>query len=47
MKRTFTVQPIVPKGYTGGDYNNWMKYVQKQINKLNQTKPLPQHDYGT
>jgi hypothetical protein len=35
MKRTFTLQPIVPTGYTGRDYNNWQKYLQKQIDKLN------------
>lgn len=47
MKRTFTSQPVVPKGYTGRDYNNWIKYLQKQIDKLNQVKPLPQQEYGT
>lgn len=40
MKRTSTNQPVVPKGYTGSDYNTWMKYVSKQIAKFNNPKPL-------
>ena len=35
MKRTFTHQPIVPMGYTGRDFNNWQKYLHKQIEKIN------------
>jgi hypothetical protein len=34
MKRTFTQQPIVPMGYTGRDYNDWQKYLQKQLEKF-------------
>jgi hypothetical protein len=37
MKRTFTQQPIIPSGYTGRNFNNWQKYLQKQIEKI--TRP--------
>jgi hypothetical protein len=40
MKRTFTQQPVTPKGYTGRDYNKWMAYVNQQVNKLTGTKPM-------
>lgn len=47
MKRTSTVQPVVPKGYTGRDYNNWQKYLQKQLDKLHNPKQLKPTDYET
>lgn len=34
MKRTFTTKPVIPSGYTGIDYNNWIKYIYKLIDKL-------------
>ncbi len=34
MKQTFTQQPIIPNGYTGRDFNNWQKYLQKQLEKF-------------
>lgn len=48
MKRTFTAKPIVPTGYTGRDYNNWQKYLQKQIDKLNRPfAPKREVEYGS
>lgn len=35
MKQTFTQQPIIPTGYTGRNFNNWQKYLQKQLDKIN------------
>ena len=47
MKRTFTSQPIVPTGYTGRDYNNWQKYLQKQIDKFNRPSMMKRElSYG-
>ena len=37
MKQTFTQQPIIPIGYTGRNFNNWQKYLQKQIDKIKKT----------
>jgi len=31
MKRTATHPPVVPKGYTGRDFNNWQRYLQGEI----------------
>jgi hypothetical protein len=26
MKKTFTQPPVIPIGYTGKDFNSWIKY---------------------
>lgn len=46
MKRTFTNQPVVPAGYTGRDYNNWQKHLQKQIDKINGKRLVKELSYG-
>lgn len=38
-KTTYTQPPVIPKGYTGTTYNNWMKYVTEQVSKLTGTHP--------
>ena len=35
MKQTFTQQPIIPTGYTGRNFNDWQKYLHKQLDKIN------------
>jgi len=37
MKRTYTHQPVIPKGYTGRSFNTWQKYLHTQLDKINGT----------
>lgn len=45
MRRTFTVAPVIPRGYTGRNFNSWQKYLQAQIEKIYGRKP-PQYMMG-
>lgn len=33
--RTSTHKPVIPNGYTGRDFNNWIKYLKSQIDNIN------------
>lgn len=37
MKRTSTQQPVIPQGYTGRNFNLWIRYVQREIDKVRGT----------
>lgn len=39
MKRTHTQRPVIPKGWTGKNFNNWAKYIHAQVSK----KIIKQH----
>lgn len=32
-----TQKPIIPKGYTGRNFNAWQKHLQKQIDRIKNT----------
>jgi len=38
--KTSTQKTVTPKGYTGRNYNEWMAYVNQQVNKLTGTKVM-------
>lgn len=37
MKRTSTQRPVVPIGYTGQNFNLWIRYINREIDKLKGT----------
>lgn len=39
MKQTYTKAPVIPRGYERLNYNLWMAYVTKTVNKITGTTP--------
>lgn len=35
--KTSTQNTVIPKGWTGDDFNKWQKYLQRQIDQIKNT----------
>jgi hypothetical protein len=45
MKVKSTYPPVVPKGWTGTDFNKWRKFIEKQIDLINRTNVISKIDW--